>query len=175
VLKRIVVAVDPSGGGDEIGIIAAGIGHDDCGYVLIDATCKGILGALAWARCATDLYHDLAADLIVAESNFGGDLVRANIKVADPGVPVRMVHASRGKAARAEPIASLYGDDNTPTRVYHVGVFPELESEMTTWTPDKAWSPNRMDALVWALSELMLKPRSGDHPQSAAGRRRYFN
>jgi len=172
-LKRIVVAVDPSGGSDDIGIIAAGIGYDDCGYVVHDASCKGRLGTLIWAKRATTLYHDLAADIVVAEANFGGDMVKSNITVADPHVPVRMVRASRGKAARAEPVASLYGDDHTPTRVFHVGVFSKLESEMTTWTPDKAWSPNRMDALVWALSELMLKPASAAAPQSKSGRRNY--
>lgn len=167
-LRRVVVAIDPSGGGDEIGIVAAGLGHDGRAYVLADRSIKGSLGPLAWGRAGVELYHELRADRIVGEGNFGGDMVKSNILVADPRVPVFLVHASRGKAMRAEPVAALYGrfsgrsgEDGArlePTRVFHVGVFAELETEQTTWTPDESWSPNRLDALVWALSELMLGP-----------------
>jgi hypothetical protein len=159
-LRRIVVGVDPSGGGDEIGIVAAGEGHDGRYYVLRDATQKGSLGSLNWGRKSVQVYDDLEADRIVAEKNYGGDMVASNIQVAageDRRVPVEMVNASRGKAVRAEPVASLYEDG----MVDHVGVFPELEQEMTTWVPGEKWSPNRMDALVWVLTKLALTRRKG--------------
>lgn len=152
--KRIVVAIDPSGGGDEIGVVAAGRGYDDHGYTLEDRSQPGHLGPRNWAKTAVDLYHELEADLIVAEKNFGGDMVMSTIDTVDPSVPVKLVTASRGKAVRAEPVSSLAEDD----REHHVGEFPELESEMTSWTPGDSWSPNRMDAKVWALTNLMLAP-----------------
>lgn len=153
-LRRIVVGVDPSGGGDEIGIVVVGIGHDGRLYVLADLTQKGGLGPLNWGRVAVDGYDDHEADRIVAEKNFGGDMVESNIRVAAGGrrVPVHMVSASRGKDVRAEPVAALYEDG----LVSHVGVFPELEAEMTGWVPGDPDSPNRLDALVWCCTELML-------------------
>lgn len=153
-LKRAVIAVDPSGGGDEIGIIGAGLGYDGHGYVFRDATAKGALGPLHWGREAVALYDDHDADLIVAEKNFGGDMVESNIRVAGGArrVNVKMVHASRGKDVRAEPVAALYSDG----LVHHVGEFPELETEYTSWVPGDPESPNRLDAAVWALTELML-------------------
>lgn len=151
-MKRIVVGVDPSGGGDDIGIVAAGKGYDDHGYTLADRTQPGHLGPRNWARVAVMLYHELEADRIVAERNFGGDMVLETIRTVDPSVPVKMVPASRGKAQRAEPIAALAEDG----REHHVGEHPVLEAEMTSWTPNDRWSPNRIDAKVWALSDLML-------------------
>lgn len=174
--KRVVVGVDPSGGGDEIGIIVAGLGHDGRAYVLADRTCKGKHGTLAWGKAVAKAYHDFGADKVVAEKNFGGDMVESNIKVADNTVAVKMVSASRGKDVRAEPVASLYGEpeqpggQRTPPRVFHCVVCPELETEMTTWTPSETWSPNRMDALVWVLTELMLNG-SGQGFKQSIGRR----
>jgi hypothetical protein len=168
-LKRIVVAVDPSGGGAEIGIVAAGLGYDNRGYVLADRTAKGALGPAHWAHEAVALYHELLADVVAAEKNFGGDMVDFTLHVADPAVPVKLVNASRGKAIRAEPVSTLYTDG----RVDHVGDFPELEAELTGWAPGDAWSPNRLDALVWALTELMIgdPPPEFDEPAGADPRR----
>lgn len=152
-MKRVVVGVDPSGGGDDIGIIGAGLGHDNHGYTLKDRSQPGHLGPRNWAVAAVNLYHELKADRIVAEQNFGGNMVLNTIRTVDPSVPVKMVNASRGKAQRAEPIAS-YAEDG---REHHVGELPKLETEMTSWAPGDSWSPNRMDAKVWALTELMLE------------------
>lgn len=151
-LKRVVVGVDPSGGGEEIGIIAGGLGYDGHGYLIADRTVKGALGPLFWGKTATGLYRDVNADRLVAEANFGGDMVKSNIHVADRNVSVKMVHASRGKDVRAEPVASLYADG----KIHHVGHFPELEAEQTGWVPGDPDSPNRMDAGVWVMTELML-------------------
>jgi phage terminase large subunit-like protein len=158
-LARCVVAVDPSGGSDaendEQGIVAAGLGADGRGYVLADRSCK--LSPDGWGRRAVQAYVDYAADAIVGEANFGGDMVSAVIKNAarDMGVSVvyKAVHASRGKAVRAAPVAQLYEQGN----VSHCDVYPELEEELTSWTPESGQSPNRLDALVWALTELMVK------------------
>jgi phage terminase large subunit-like protein len=164
-LKRIVVAVDPpasSGeGSDACGIVAAGIGADGNGYVLVDATAERLSPA-RWAKRAVDLFHRLEADRIVAEVNQGGEMVEAVIRQADANVPVETVRASRGKYLRAEPVAALYEQG----RVRHVGAFPELEDEMCDFALgglSSGRSPDRLDALVWALSALMLtkegKPR----------------
>lgn len=158
-LKRVVVAIDPAvsakATSDETGIVAAGIGADDHAYVLADAS--GIYSPLEWARKALAQYDSLAADRIIAEVNNGGDLVKANLRAVRSTVPYRAVHASRGKAVRAEPVAAMYEQN----RVHHVGLFSDLELQMTTWSPaDDADSPDRVDALVWALTDLMLtRPR----------------
>lgn len=154
-LKRIVVGVDPSGGGDDIGIVVAGIDNRNHGYILEDATQPGRLGPQNWGRKVIVMYDKWKADNIVAEKNFGGDMVAANIKALDPSVPVKMVEASRGKMVRAEPIATRYGEEI----VHHVAYHTSLESEMTSWLPASTWSPNRMDAMVWALTELMIHSR----------------
>lgn len=158
-LARVVVGVDPSGASDEdtgadwIGIIAAGYstvtGH---GYVLKD--CSVNAGPHTWASAAVNLYHELQADMIVAERNFGGEMVRHTLNTIDPGVPVKLVTSSRGKVVRAQPVASLYEQG----KVHHAGVFPELEEQMCQWVPDdpRAKSPDRMDAVVFALTELMV-------------------
>lgn len=157
-LKRVVVAVDPSGGGTEIGIVAVGEGYDGHGYVLADNTQKGKLGARNWGRKAIDTYEETEADLIVGEGNFGGDMVKANILVSQKGVPVKLVHASRGKDIRAQPIATLYEEG----KIHHVGTFPELEAELTGWVPGDDESPNRLDSDVWACTELFVKHSEGD-------------
>lgn len=149
-LDRIVVAIDPSATseGDEAGIIGAGnLRVKGESYVLADKTLQG--SPLVWAKEAIALYHVLKADCIVAESNNGGEMVSTVISQVDPTVPVKLVHASRGKLTRAEPISSQYEQD----RVKHVGLYPLLEDEMCMWIPGDP-SPNRMDALVWALTEL---------------------
>lgn len=151
-LARVIVAIDPSGGdkesNDEQGIVAAGKGADGEYYVLADRSCK--LTPDGWAKRAIAAFHELDADRIVAEQNFGGQMVESTIKTADPSVPVKIVHASRGKRQRAEPISALYEQH----KVHHVGAFSELEDQMTLWTPESGDSPDRMDALVWALTEL---------------------
>ncbi len=153
-LKRIVVAVDPSGGAgernDEVGIVAAGLGHDGTGYVLEDGS--GRMGPNAWGERAVALYQRWNADRIVAEGNFGGAMVESTIRAVSQNVPVKIVTASRGKAVRAEPISALYERG----KVLHVGRFVALEDELCTWKPGDKRSPNRLDALVWALTELML-------------------
>ena len=157
-MARIVVAIDPSGtsgsdDGDDIGIVVAGKGVDGRGYVLADRTAQ--LSPAAWGRRAVDAYRDHKADRIVAERNFGGAMVESVIKTVDRNVPVKLVTASRGKAARAEPIAALYEQG----RISHVGAFAQLEDQMVCFTADGYVgdrSPDRADALVWALSELML-------------------
>lgn len=155
-LTRIVVAIDPAvtakEASDETGIVAAGIGEDDHLYVLADSS--GTYSPLQWASKAIGQYDALEADRIIGEVNNGGDLIKANLRAVRSTVPFRAVHASRGKAIRAEPIAALYEQG----RVHHVGRFPDLEIQMTTWSPvDDDNSPDRVDALVWAATELMLK------------------
>ncbi len=158
-LERIVVAVDPpitSGKrSDACGIIVAGLGADERAYVMGDATVEQA-APLEWARAVVDAYHRVAADRVVAEVNQGGEMVAAMIAQVDAGVPVRMVRATRGKWLRAEPVAALYEQG----RVSHVGAFPELEDQMADFGRDGlsgGASPDRVDALVWALSELVLR------------------
>ena len=153
-MRRVVVAVDPAGGSskksDETGIVAAGVGLDGRGYVLADAS--GRYTPDGWGRAAVTLYRSLKADRIVAEKNFGGEMVESTLRAVDYHVPVRLVVASRGKAVRAEPISSLYEQ----RRVSHVGQFPELEDQLCSWDPaENGPSPDRLDALVWALTDLM--------------------
>lgn len=157
-MQRIVVAVDPSGtrgdgGGDDIGIVVAGLGIDGHGYILEDGTCQ--LSPEGWGRRAVDLFHRHGADRIVAERNFGGDMVRFTVATADKTAAFKEVIASRGKAVRAEPVSALYEQG----RVHHVGDFTDLEDQMTNFTASGyvgEGSPDRADALVWALTELML-------------------
>jgi len=156
-LRRVVVAVDPAvtsaEGSDETGIIAAGLGVDGHVYVLADRSCRE--SPDRWARRAVSLLEETGADRIVAEVNNGGDLVEQVLRTVDRNVPYRKVTASRGKRLRAEPVAALYEQG----RVHHAGVFPELEDQMVTWTPESTGSPDRLDALVWAATELALSAR----------------
>jgi predicted phage terminase large subunit-like protein len=159
------VAVDPPATStrysDRCGIIVAGLGDDGHGYVLADYSVQGA-SLQAWASRAVAAFRDYQADRLVAEVNQGGDMVEAVIRQVDANVPVRAVHASRGKAARAEPVSALYEQG----RVHHVGALPALEDEMAEFTrgfnrATAGWSPDRADALVWALTELMLTGEAG--------------
>lgn len=161
-LERIIIAVDPATSSeensDETGIIAVGCARDPDGfmrgYVLADYSIRGTPDE--WARKAVALYRHFEADRIVAEKNQGGEMVEAVIRAKDRNVPVTLVHASRGKLVRAEPISALYEQG----RVHHVGRFDELEDQMCTFSADydrKNGSPDRMDALVWGLSFLFNK------------------
>lgn len=169
-LSRIVVGVDPNvsseTSADSAGIIIAGLEFRrdwPNAFVIADRTVvRG--GPRAWSVAAVDAYHEFQADRIVAEVNNGGDLVEMAIRSVDPNVAYKDVRASRGKRIRAEPISALYegdlgSDDRAKApKVHHVGPFPELEDEMTTWVRGDE-SPNRMDALVWTLTDLMLDGR----------------
>lgn len=157
-LQRVVVAIDPavtSGeDSDETGLVIAGKGFDGRAYVLSDRTCR--VSPDAWARRAVEAYHEYRADRIIAEVNQGGDMVERVVRTVDPHVSYRKIHASRGKRVRAEPIAALYEQG----RVSHVGGMPELEDQMCAFVPEGMdTSPDRVDALVWALTELMLENR----------------
>jgi phage terminase large subunit-like protein len=181
VLKRIVVAVDPAAKTNELleegaatGICVVGIGQDNRGYVLDDGTVRA--SPNGWARRAVALFDRYEADCIVGEVNQGGDMVESTIRSVRPSVPYRAVHATRGKWVRAEPIAALYEQG----RVSHVGTFAELEDEMVLFGPNgmaDGLSPDRMDALVWALTELFPQmTRRAPRPtsiriESAAGYR----
>lgn len=151
-LKRIVVAIDPSvtstEQSDECGIVVVGIGIDNQYYVLEDQS--GIYTPNGWALKAIYLYEKYKADRIVAEVNNGGDLVETVIKNFDRSVAYKSVHASRGKVTRAEPVAALYEQN----QVHHVGTLKDLEYQMTTWDETQGISPGRIDALVWAITEL---------------------
>ena len=165
-LVRIVVAIDPattSGeDADETGIIVAGKDGGGRGYVLADGS--GHYTPTEWAQLAIALYRQHKADRIVAEVNNGGDMVEATLRMIDPNVPYTAVHASRGKVVRAEPVAALY--EQQPGRVFHVGTFPTLEDQMCAFTTDfdrktAGFSPDRVDALVWAFSDLLVEPEPG--------------
>ena len=163
-LAALAIGVDPSGKnfdptdpgqeddpGSECGIVAAGIGEDGHGYVFQDASLSASPGG--WARVVSECYHAWGAGVIVAERNFGGAMVEHTIRSVDPSANIKMVNASVGKRARAEPISALYERG----LVHHVGPardYARLEAQMTTFVPGEP-SPDRMDALVWALTELM--------------------
>ncbi len=160
-LRRIVVAIDPAvsnnEGSDETGIICAGLGVDGDVYVLDDDS--GRYDPSGWARKAVQRYRDRTADRIVAEVNNGGQMVEATIRSIDARVPFKKVHASRGKVIRAEPVSALYEQH----KVHHVGIFPQLEDQLCAFTSDfnratAGYSPDRVDGLVWAITELAVKP-----------------
>ena len=150
--NRVVIAIDPAvtskQTSDETGIIVVGKGQDNRYYVLEDSS--GRFSADAWARKAVDLFYEYSADRIVAETNNGGDLVERLIRSVDNQVPYKAVHATRGKIVRAEPISALYEQN----KVHHIGSFPVLEDQMISYTGSFQTSPDRLDALVWGLSEL---------------------
>ncbi len=158
-LKRIVVAVDPPASAGKqsnaCGIMCVGIGLDDRFYVLADRSIQGLRPA-QWAKRVVALYHERKAARVVAEVNQGGAMVEQVLREVDKNISFRAVHASKGKAARAEPIAALYEQG----RVSHVGVFTELEDEMCAAIGVGAKSPDRLDALVWAIHDLMQKPNA---------------
>ncbi|WP_423753188.1 DNA-packaging protein [Agrobacterium tumefaciens] len=158
-LQRVVVSIDPSGTrgagdeGDSIGIVVAGLGIDGRAYVMADRTCK--LSPAGWGKRAVQAYYEFEADRIVAERNFGGAMVQHVVSTTDSKVAYKEVTASRGKVARAEPVAALYEQG----KVSHVGSLPDLEDQMCQIAPEGyvgEGSPDRADALVWAITELML-------------------
>ena len=160
-LVRVVVGVDPpaSAGGDACGIVAVGLGRDGHGYVLEDASVQGA-SPEGWARAvaACAARHD--AERGVAEKNQGGEMVASVLRAADAGLPLSLVHASRGKSARAEPVALLY----EAGKAWHVGAWPELEDELCGLQAGGGYegpgrSPDRADALVWAMSAILLGRR----------------
>jgi phage terminase large subunit-like protein len=162
-LRRVVVAVDPSGGhtedNDEQGIVAAGIGVDGHGYLLADASCR--MSPDGWGRRAVQLYVDHKADRLVFEANYGGEMCQHVIATAARAMGVRvatkMLHASRGKVVRAEPVAAL----DEQHKLHHVGPYDALEDEQCAFTSlGFDGSPNRVDARVWAFTELMLGTQS---------------
>ncbi len=152
-LVRVVVGVDPSvtnnEDSDETGIIVTGLGVDGHAYVLADYTIKG--SPLEWATAVVTAYHLFHADRVVAEVNNGGDLVEQNVKLVDENISYKAVHASRGKITRAEPVVAIYEQG----RAHHVGNLAKLEDEQCTWLQGMK-SPNRLDACVWTINELVL-------------------
>jgi phage terminase large subunit-like protein len=161
ILERVVVAIDPSAtsseSSDEAGIIVVGVANGH-GYVLDDVSLRGT--PAAWARAAVMAYHKYAANMVIAETNNGGEMVEFVVHSVDPTVPYQSVTASRGKQTRAEPISALYEQ----AKVHHVGMFPLLEDQMCSWLPGEK-SPDRMDALVWGLTYLM----ASDNPWAGLG------
>ena len=152
-LVRVVVAIDPattSGeDSDETGIVVAGITADGHYYVLEDLTCRE--SPDTWARIAVNAYKKHKADRIIGETNNGGDMIESLLRQVDPTISYRKVTATRGKIIRAEPVASIYEQH----RAHHVGAFAKLEDQMCNYTPDSDFSPDRLDALVWAMTDLM--------------------
>lgn len=153
-LARVVVAVDPAvtETGDETGIVVAGRDTNHHGFILADYSVQGRPDL--WARRVIDAYDDHEADSVVVEVNQGGELVAQVLRTIRPSLPIREVRASKGKRLRAEPISALYEQG----KVHHVGVLERLEEQMTTWTVDDPKSPDRLDALVWALTDLIQNP-----------------
>ncbi len=156
-IVRVVIGVDPSGsdgaGGDSQGIIVVALGDDGHGYVLADLSCRE--SPAGWAAIVAKAANYFGADRVIAEANYGGAMVEAVLRGAAPNLPVKLVHASRGKHVRAEPVAAIYEKGNA----HHVGAFPELEEQMGMFTTagyQGGGSPDRADALVWGLTELML-------------------
>ena len=163
-MRRIVIGVDPpagsGAGSDACGIVVAGLGADGRGYVLEDATVQG-LGPEGWARAVASAARRKGADRVIAEANNGGAMVESVLRAAEVSMPVRRVHATRGKAARAEPVAALYETG----RALHLGAFPDLEDQMAGMVLGGGYcgpgrSPDRADALVWAMTELLLGGRA---------------
>ncbi len=156
ILKRVIVAVDPclSGLSDECGIIICGVDFNNFGYVLDD---KSICASPnEWAKVVVSAYHEWKADKVVIESNLGGDFMRQVLLTVDSRLPIQKVTATRGKVTRAEPVASLYEQG----KVKHVGYFGKLEDQLCTWTQGEN-SPDRLDALVWGMTELCLEKKGG--------------
>jgi phage terminase large subunit-like protein len=156
-LVRVVVGIDPAVSGaiasDETGIVVDGIAANGHCYVLADASVRGT--PHAWALAAVRAYHQYRADRMIGEVNNGGDLVEVNIRTVDRSIAYKAVHATRGKLIRAEPVAALYEQG----RVHHVGTFPQLEDQLCDWNPGDR-SPDRLDAHVWAMTELNNVPET---------------
>jgi phage terminase large subunit-like protein len=150
---RVVVAIDPavtSGeSSDETGIVVAGATPDGHYYIMEDATMRGT--PEQWARKAVEMYRKWKCDRIIGEANNGGDMIEALLRQVDVSIPYRKVTASRGKRVRAEPVSAL----SEQLRLHMVGSFEQLEDQLVTWEPDSDKSPDRMDAMVWAVTDLM--------------------
>lgn len=179
-MQRIIIAIDPSGSGDEentdndeIGIMVLSLGTDGVGYLTEDLTVKA--GPATWGKVATTAFDRLGADLIVGETNYGGEMVKFVVQTARPKTPFKKVTATRGKVVRAEPISPLVEDG----RIRLVGYFPELEEELSAFTANGylgEGSPNRADAFIWAATELfsgIVTPRK--EKKAAVVRPRYAN
>jgi phage terminase large subunit-like protein len=155
-LERVIVAVDPpaSAGGDACGIVVCGTLGDGRGVVLADLSAGG-LRPQRWARRVAQAAKGWTADRVIAEANNGGEMVEDVLRTVEAGLPVRLVHAARGKGARAEPVAALF----EARRCLFAGSFPELEDELAAMTADgrRGPSPDRADAMVWAMTELILR------------------
>jgi phage terminase large subunit-like protein len=155
--ERVVVAIDPAvsvgENSDETGLIVVGMGFDKRGYVLEDLS--GKYAPIEWARAAVWAYRRHMADRIVVETNQGGDMVESTLRMVDRSIPIRRVVAKRGKLVRSEPISALYEQG----RVSHVGVFERLEDQLCSFAPGAGDSPDRLDALVYALTDLLARPR----------------
>lgn len=161
--RRVVIGVDPpagaSAGSDACGIVAVALGEDGAAYVIEDASVQG-LSPEGWARIVAGAAERNGADRVIAEANNGGAMVQSVLRAAQAALPIRLVHAAHGKVARAEPVAALY----EAGRAFHVGAFPALEDEMAGLQVGGDYagpgrSPDRADALVWAMTELMLGRR----------------
>lgn len=154
-LQTVVVAIDPAvtnnEDSDETGIVVFGV-NGNHGYLIDDISMRA--NPEKWAAAAVDAYKQHRADRIVCEVNNGGDLVASLIRSVNPRVPVRSVRATRGKEIRAQPVLALYEQG----RIHHVGLFSTLEDQLCNWTPDSDYSPDRMDATVWAVTDAMLQP-----------------
>lgn len=175
---RMVVGVDPaaSEAGDENGIVVGAVlgphqwwaadrdlADRSHGFILADDSKQG--APAVWAKQVIRSFTEWEANFVVAEINNGGEMVTHTMHTYDSSLPVKTVHASRGKAKRAEPVSALYQQ----RRIHHVGMFPDLEDQMCTWDsddPDKSWSPDRMDAMVWAISALMVSQRQLNQSQA---------
>ena len=168
-LLRIVVAIDPAASSgeasDETGMIVAGKDGQGHGWVLADLS--GRYQPTEWAKAAIAAYRAHSADRIVAEVNNGGEMVEAMLRVIDPNMAFSPVHASRGKVIRAEPVAALYEQG----KIHHLGAFPQLEDQMCNFSRGLArdldgrrtgHSPDRVDALVWAMTDLLVEPMPGE-------------
>ena len=162
-LLRVVVGVDPPGSeeGAECGIVVVGVGQifkEVHAYVLGDYSVRG--SPETWASAVVAAYHLHSADRVVAEVNHGGDMVASVIRSVESGIPFKEVRASRGKAVRAEPVVARYEGKRNPRTVHHVGVHQVLEDQMCGWVPGESrFSPDRVDALVWAVTDLIIKQR----------------
>ena len=156
-MRRIVVAIDPAvtsnSNSDETGIVIAGIGENDKYFILDDKS--GKLSPDNWCRVAIEEFYRYNANIIVAETNNGGDLVEKILRTIDNNIPYKSVTATRGKMLRAEPVSALYEQE----KVFHTKIFPQLEDQMCSYTGDSRKSPDRLDALVWALTELSSSSR----------------
>jgi phage terminase large subunit-like protein len=167
-LSKVVVGVDPaiSTGGAETGIVVVGIDHGGHGYVLGDHSLRG--SPQEWATRAINAYREHRANIIAAEQNQGGEMVRSTLATVDPDVPVKLVHASRGKHTRAEPIAAKAEQG----KLHHVGIHDILEDQLCTWVPGESrTSPDRLDAMVWAATECMLGGQMYDISFGSIGKR----